>query len=570
MQNRRAKALGILVVWTLLSSAFGYAFGKDYIEPPQWARDVRDEVLEWFASVRGPVESESGEERAQAGSVQLASIFVPLLANWVALPTERKGAGGGVTSFGPDVLVLTFEGRIFAASSTTTLRETSIRPPANGFSALSRAVQSNEYEDYEFKLATVRYNDILHFRSGDLHGLAVSFTEWNADEECYQTSIAVLPLPLSAETIDEVSSTPDDWQPLFSTKPCLPLKERSNAIEGHMAGGRIAFSPPETLYLGSGDYHWDGMHAAGVLAQDLDNDYGKVIAINLRSGENRIVSRGHRNTQGIAVEPNGDVWVVEQGPRGGDELNHVKEGANYGWPKAALGTQYNKSPILGLEAPIGRHDGFEPPVYAWLPSVATSSLTRVTDFHETWNGDLLAGTLKEKSLFRLHVEEGRVVFAEEISVDERIRSVHEHSGGLILWTDSERLMFLEPAPSGDLMSFFADFVETTDLDSIGRQRVHTALSACLECHALEAHDDQGAPPLSAVAGNPIGGTDYPGYSQALQGREGVWSRDALLQYLTDPSGFAPGTTMPNPAISDPRVRGALVEFLYALKDRPGP
>lgn len=323
MYRPQMKAMSVLVACTLFGLIVGYAFGKDYVEPPQWARDMRDEVGGWFTSTDSQIDSEA---REKVGSVRLESIFVPLMGDWVAVPTDRSGAGGGLTSFGPDVLVLTFEGRVFAASSPATLRETSIGVPDNGFGALAGAVRDQQYEGYEFDLSYVRYNDILHFRSDDLHGLAISFTDWRAGDECYRTSIAVLPLPPSAESIDEISATSDDWQPLFSTEPCLPLKKGGRAIEGHMAGGRIAYSPPETLYLGSGDYHWDGMHSTRVLAQDPDNQYGKVIAINLRSGEHRIVSRGHRNTQGIVVDSDGEVWVVEQGPRGGDELNRVEGG----------------------------------------------------------------------------------------------------------------------------------------------------------------------------------------------------------------------------------------------------
>ena len=129
------------------------------------------------------------------------------------------------------------------------------------------------------------------------------------------------------------------WKILFESNPCLPLKETYRALEGHMAGGRIAFDGQETLYLASGDYHWDGMYAPAALAQDEAADYGKVIAINVFSGNAEQVSRGHRNTQGIAIDNSGSIWVTEQGVRGGDELNLIKKGENYGWPDASLGTK---------------------------------------------------------------------------------------------------------------------------------------------------------------------------------------------------------------------------------------
>ncbi len=106
-----------------------------------------------------------------------------------------------------------------------------------------------------------------------------------------------------------------------------------------MAGGRIAYRQPHKIVLGSGDYSWDGIYAPEAYAQKPDNDYGKVLEIDLNSGKSRKLSIGHRNMQGVLVHLNGQVWVTEHGPRGGDELNRVIGGGNFGWPEEVLGTR---------------------------------------------------------------------------------------------------------------------------------------------------------------------------------------------------------------------------------------
>jgi cytochrome c2 len=201
--------------------------------------------------------------------------------------------------------------------------------------------------------------------------------------------------------------------------------------------------------------------------------------------------------------------------------------------------------------------------------VATSNLTVVTGFHESWDGDLLVASLRGKALFRIRLDEGHVRFVEEIPVGERIRYVHQYQGGrLLLWTDSKKLVFLEPAPLDSGLDFLEEFVGRSALEDTRRKRLRVALSSCLVCHALDPHDEQqDAPPLGAVFGAPIAASGYEKYSEALLDVPGAWSRDALLRFLEDPSGFAPGTTMPDPGVSDPRIRQAVVDFLEALESR---
>jgi hypothetical protein len=278
---------GILLASVGAAFFLGYGFGKDYLEAPDWAKNLRERARAGFA--RGGDETQIQAE-IQTGRMDLESTFIRLKGQWVEIPVSREGSGGGLTSFGEDAVLLTHEGRIFAGRSAPEIQETAIQVPDNGFEALEAAARSDRFDDLLFHLGKIRYNDILHFRTARRHGLAVSFTNWDDRNECYSTAVAILDLDLATSSIMEVSARPEDWKVVFRTEPCLPLKRQWRAIEGHMAGGRLAFAPPSTILLASGDYHWDGLYAPAALAQKPDNHYGKVVAISLESGRARTIS----------------------------------------------------------------------------------------------------------------------------------------------------------------------------------------------------------------------------------------------------------------------------------------
>ncbi|MDH3254814.1 MAG: PQQ-dependent sugar dehydrogenase [Acidobacteriota bacterium] len=505
-----------------------------------------------------PSAAETGEKQ------QFDSIFLRLVGEGSTVPTEPAGSGGGLTSLGDAVLLLTHEGKIFSARSARDIEGLAIETPDNGLAAYRRVAELERYQNFTFMFHWIRYNDILYYRSDSEHGLLLSYTEFNEENECYVNAIAALVLNPEIRSAEELSARREDWEVVYRTRPCLPLKEQWRAIEGHMAGGRIAFEAPATVYLASGDYHWDGIYAPEVIAQDPDKHYGKVMAIDLASRQARVVSIGHRNPQGIAIDRNGQLWVAEHGMRGGDELNRVIEGANYGWPEETLGTKYNRLPAPNTRS-YGRHETFAAPTIAWLPGVAASNLTLIKGFHESWDGDLLMATLAGKSLFRIRVRDDRVVFAERIEIGKRIRYVHQHSDGrLVLWTDDKSLIFLTVAVQSFVTEFMDDYIANADYDDIQRNQIKVALGRCMECHSFEPRVHTNSPSLAAMFGASIGSTDYRGYSEALKGRDGRWSRADLAAFLEDPAAYAPGTTMPDSGIDDPFILEQLVNLLEAV------
>lgn len=480
----------------------------------------------------------------QAVAWEMETIFLRLAAKAVRVPAGRAGSGGGLTSLGEEVLVLTHDGRIFSALPGGPVRETHIAAPENGFEAYKEAAASDRFRDMNHAMYHFRYNDILHYSSDESHGLAISYTEFNAANACYVTAVAILPLAPGVKSAAQIRAGKDAWEVIFRTQPCLPLKKEWRAIEGHMAGGRMAFSAPTTLYLGSGDYHWDGIYAPKALAQRTDNDYGKVLAIDMATRRSSQVSIGNRNMQGIAFDSAKQLWVVEHGLRGGDELNRVRPGANFGWPLETLGTMYNKTPVPGTLS-YGRHDTFVAPTFAWLPSIATSALTLVQGFHESWDGDLLVGTLRDQSLHRVRIKDGRALFAERIPVGKRIRYVHQHSDGqIVLWTDDRYLVFIAIAKQSFVGKFVKQYIAGRGYDDRQERRIRAALDSCMQCHSLEPGEHRNAPSLAGVFGSAVATTSYSGYSAGLKTRGGRWSAEALQAFLLDPTAYAPGTVMP--------------------------
>jgi glucose/arabinose dehydrogenase len=239
-----------------------------------------------------------------------------------------------------------------------------------------------------------------------------------------------------------------DWQDLLVTDSATSTR--------HHFGSRIAFDTEGHVYFGVGDR---GERDA---AQDLGNHQGTIMRLDLdgslpadnpfahsAGARPEIWSFGHRNPQGMAYDSqNRRLWSIEHGPRGGDEINLVLPGRNYGWPVISHGKEY-WGPISigeGTSKP-----GMEQPYKVYIPSIAPGSLMLYQgDAFPEWRGDLFAGALKLRHLNRIHLAPDGEVLAEERlleDLDERIRALLEGPEGWIyLSTDSGRILRMRPRP----------------------------------------------------------------------------------------------------------------------------
>ncbi|WP_171120686.1 MULTISPECIES: PQQ-dependent sugar dehydrogenase [unclassified Ruegeria] len=488
---------------------------------------------------------------------QVETIFTALNMKELDVPVDRAGSGGALTSLGNDLIVMTHEGGFFEVSGDEAVT-LDIAPPPNGWEAMLDFEEANP--DYNFAHFYFRYNDV-DVVDGKL---IVSFTEWVEADNCYRTTLSTA--PLNGTSVDAVSISSDDWTILYATDPCLAPNPDGRAIQGHMAGGRFRVDDDGTLYLAAGDYAMDGTYSPVALSQDPDQMYGKVLAVDTATGEHRVLSQGHSNMQGIAFDADGRLWTVEHGRRGGDELNLIREGSDYGWPQVSLGTRYNKLPLPDT-LDYGRHPEFQLPAYSWLPSVAVSSLAPVDDFHPAWDGDMLAGSLAGNSLFRIRTNGEGILFAERIPLGFRIRYVHQHGDTIALWTDQKKVLHLTVGEFDPSYQFAVAKIGDLGLSNRTAGAVETALDGCAECHGFGVLPSASAPSLGEVYGRKIAGlTDFD-YSQSLSSVGGEWTREQLVAFLDNPQSVAQDTSMPDPALDDPEVINALVDILISLREQ---
>ncbi len=217
-------------------------------------------------------------------------------------------------------------------------------------------------------------------------------------------------------------------------------------------GSRIVFDNTGFLYFSIGDRGNRDQNP-----QDITRDGGKIYRIHdngkipednpfteKNGAKKAIYSYGHRNPQGMAKHPvTGEIWVHEHGPRGGDELNIIRKGKNYGWPVVTYGINYSGTKITDETS----RPGMEEPVYYWIPSIAPSGLEILnSEKYPEWKGNVLAGSLSFQYLERLVLENNKVVYREKLLDGMgRVRSVKQGPDGYIYaGIEGKGIYLLEP------------------------------------------------------------------------------------------------------------------------------
>jgi aldose sugar dehydrogenase len=267
-----------------------------------------------------------------------------------------------------------------------------------------------------------------------------TFFEWvdNNDSNTY----------VARARLDKAEGTLTDVQVIFRTTPAIP--SHGSLAAATKTGGRIAIGRDGNLLVTIGDRD-DAGATPWDMAQKLDNDLGKIIRITpdgkpapgnpfatTNGALPEIWAYGQRSQEGLAFDPaTGRLWETEHGPRGGDELNLIEKGKNYGWPVITHGIDYGGSPV---GAGITAKDGMEQPVYYWDPVIAPSGLAFYTgDLFPQWKNSIFVGGLGGMLLDRLTLSNDKVVAEEPLLTDlhTRIRDVRVGPDGAVyVLTDS--------------------------------------------------------------------------------------------------------------------------------------
>jgi aldose sugar dehydrogenase len=234
------------------------------------------------------------------------------------------------------------------------------------------------------------------------------------------------------------------------------FRQQPKVASKHHFGSRLVFARDGNLFVTTGERNSERNKA-----QDLGTHLGKIIRITRDGGvpqDNPFVGRagalaeiwsyGHRNAQGATLHPDtGQLWEIEHGPRGGDEINLPQAGKNYGWPVITYGREYSGEKVgEGITA----KEGMEQPVHYWVPSIAPSGMA----FHDGrghpgWKGQLFVGALAAAQLVRLEVEPGgKILHEERYAIGKRVRDVREGpDGALYLATDEDAGEILRVVPA---------------------------------------------------------------------------------------------------------------------------
>ena len=467
------------------------------------------------------------------------------------IPSPAKGRDGGIAALDSGILLADGKGQLWFVDGDNSVEPLALRIPINRDEFESDP--DNAEVSYKNRFAV---KDILVTRLLNQLMLIASYNHWDQDNNCYTLRVSY-----TSTTNDVLEGQDNDapyvWETVFESSPCLALSSISGSTGRRptiSAGGRLIRVSNNEILLSVGDFGSYNRGRAGY-PQELGNSYGKTILIDIDTGDSRIFSIGQRNPQGLAITSDSQIWSTEHGPQGGDELNLIKEGKNYGFPYVTYGTNYGTS-NWPLNARQGAHDSYEKPIFSWVPSIAPSQLIAIKkDLFALWEGDLIISSLAAQTLYRARIKEERVVLVETLRIGHRIRDITESSDGrIILKTDDDLLIFIQPVN----FRKFDDF----ELSVRGKYLA----TQCQGCHTFNRGGALGiGPNLYQVIGKPIARKDNFEYSPALKAVGGRWTTEALLRFLKDPESFAPGTAMQtNASFTDEQV-SSLVAYLETLR-----
>jgi cytochrome c2 len=311
------------------------------------------------------------------------------------------------------------------------------------------------------------------------------------------------------------------------------------------AGAGKLLIDKDYLYFSVGVYPDTENIINDLISQNEMSSKGKIYKLDLKTNKSFLVSKGHRNPQGLAIFKD-KLYSVEHGPQGGDELNLIFSGGNYGWPLVTFGVDYHKYdwPIL----PDSSLKSYTDPIFAWVPSIGVSSLIPFGNFNQKYRDNLLVGSLKAQSLFNLKIKDNKILFSEPIFIGKRIRDIVAIQDAVYLLTDDFYIVKISPV------------LNNNDKVSAGYPD-NDSLKTCLSCHHFgPTSSTHMAPSLTNIFNRKVASDNFMSYSLALKSMSFNWTKDTLKQFLQNPQQLIPGTTMPNPRLDETQIN-TIIETL---------
>lgn len=490
-----------------------------------------------------------GWGRVETGLISLDIAKIPL-----GEMESPMSTGGSIHPFGNGLIMSTARGRMgFLDLETARISYSDTFAPMNE----AGLDDIDAYGQSLFSPPKFRVNDILVTRTATgRRVLLMNHHVVEGDKIC--TAVSSVGLDL----VDGMPQYEGDWKRVYTVRPCVTLADVNFNFEGHKSGGRMVESSPGRVLMVVGDYGFGGglLELGDEINAHDDWDLTRVLDIDIETGEAREFARGLRSPAALLADSSGRLWSSESGPQGGDELNLIVEGGHYGWPNVTYGMGYGDGVAprksVRLNPSQGRHEDFERPALAFVPSIAPSQILEVPPDSETfraWRGDLLMGSLRGQSLYHIRLDGDRVVYAEPIPLGHRLRDLAWLPDGRIAIMADENVILLLRDP--EATDGNADEIRIAGYDRVHEMEPYHDPSdnswkrelfsvRCGTCHSINGSDNIG-PSLTGVIGRPIGSVEGYPYSSDLANAQGRWTRAKIKKFMHDPAaaGF-PGSSMP--------------------------
>ena len=264
------------------------------------------------------------------------------------------------------------------------------------------------------------------------NSLFVAYTTWDNQQNGAR-------LAVSEFEVDPANSEVIFKREIYLSRPAI-----KEPFLGHQVGGKLVTGENENiLFLSIGDF------SKPEKVQDNTTSLGKVIRINLQNLNAEVYASGLRSPSGgmLYDKASEELWVTDHGPRGGDEINLIKKGKNYGWPVVSYGTIYERDGMGNYYGnKFNNHDGFEKPAMTFMPSIGVGPIAKYADTgkNDYWDNDYFVAGMASTTLYRIKKEGHNLVYAEPVLTGYRIRALKiDAAGNFYLKTDNNQLIISE-------------------------------------------------------------------------------------------------------------------------------
>ena len=437
-------------------------------------------------------------------------------------------------------------------------------------------LNSSKQAGKDLALHLFRVDNIYAEKTGrNEQTLFVTHSEFHPDRGCITFSLSRTGIIFNKSK----AKISQEWQTIFRASPCIYPEEDEYgnlSYSGRMSGGPIINYDSDHILVSVGNFHWNGYQRES-FAMDTSNTFGKLIMINKKSGEHSIFAMGLRNAQGLFMDGKNNIWATDHGPQGGDELNLIEEGQNYGWPQDTYGIYYGNR-RMPYNQEQGRHNTYIKPRFAWMPSIGVSKLLKLdtTGKFPLWRNDMLVGSMKDKSLYRLRLDtSNNVMYSERIEIGHRIRDfviLADESlailadGGLLIVIDDGGPVFEKVGPIVQAriraLNRFDSLIYRFDPNfdsSLKASGELIFMRECSSCHNLTKVNGVG-PHLNNLMAREIGSLENYNYSTSLTSAGMSWNPKLFKDFLLRRDSRFSNTIMPKLDLSESDV-DSLIHFL---------